>query len=75
VEIHRDRWRVPPIFSLIGRLGQVSDEEMHRVFNMGVGFLFVLGPEDAEGAVALDLPDSLGLLGEVVEGEGPVSLI
>jgi phosphoribosylformylglycinamidine cyclo-ligase len=40
---------VPPIFELIQELGDVSDEEMHEVFNMGCGFCVVpaAGDEDA----------------------------
>jgi phosphoribosylformylglycinamidine cyclo-ligase len=41
----------PPIFSLIQRLGHVEDEEMYRVFNMGIGFCLVL-PESAADAAA-----------------------
>lgn len=75
VEVQRGTWTVPPIFSLIERLGDVTSEEMHRVFNMGVGFLFVIDSEDADRAAELELPDSLGLLGEVVEGDRSVSLL
>lgn len=32
-------WRVPPIFSLIERLGEIPRKEMRRAFNMGAGFL------------------------------------
>jgi phosphoribosylformylglycinamidine cyclo-ligase len=43
---------VPPIFDLIQELGEVGDEEMHEVFNMGCGFCAVVAAAD-EGA-ALD---------------------
>lgn len=35
----------PPIFRLIQRLGQIPEEEMFRVFNMGIGFMMVV-PDD-----------------------------
>jgi phosphoribosylformylglycinamidine cyclo-ligase len=40
---------VPPIFTLIQELAEVSDEEMHEVFNMGCGFCVIVaaGDEDA----------------------------
>ena len=44
---------VPPIFALIQELGDVSDEEMHGVFNMGCGFCCVVAPRDE--ATALEL--------------------
>src|SRR6266852_4368438 len=42
----------PPIFALLQRLGEIADEEMYRVFNMGIGFALVVAPADAERARA-----------------------
>ena len=39
---------VPPIFSLIQKSGNIPDQEMFRVFNMGIGFCAVVSEEDAE---------------------------
>jgi phosphoribosylformylglycinamidine cyclo-ligase len=39
-------WPVPPIFEVIERAGEVSFEEMHRVFNMGVGMVVFAAPDD-----------------------------
>ena len=44
---------VPPVFDLIQERGEVSDEEMREVFNMGCGFCVVAAARD-EGP-ALDL--------------------
>ena len=44
---------VPPVFGLVQRLGEVSDEEMWHVFNMGCGFVCVVPEEHADAAVAL----------------------
>ena len=44
---------VPAIFGLIAELGEVSDEEMHEVFNMGCGFACVVASADEEAALAL----------------------
>lgn len=49
--IERGSWSEPPIFGLIQRHGTIEDAEMFRVFNMGLGFLVVVAPEDA-GRVA-----------------------
>jgi phosphoribosylformylglycinamidine cyclo-ligase len=46
-----DALPVPPIFTLIQELGDVRDEEMHRVFNMGCGFCVVVAAADEETAV------------------------
>ena len=37
-----------PIFGLIQKLGNVAPEEMYRTFNMGVGMILVVGPDDAD---------------------------
>ncbi|MDQ6671999.1 MAG: AIR synthase-related protein, partial [Chloroflexota bacterium] len=37
-------WRVPPIFGLLQELGNIPFEEMLRVFNMGLGLIFVASP-------------------------------
>ncbi len=44
---------VLPVFELIQRLGDVSDEEMHEVFNMGCGFIAVVPEARADDAAAL----------------------
>ena len=43
----------PPIFGLIQELGEISDSEMHEVFNMGLGFVCIVAEGDAERAVEL----------------------
>ena len=58
-------WSVPPIFSLIQTVGQVSDEEMYRVFNMGLGMVAVCSAENLD-SIRAAAPDAL-LVGEVVE--------
>jgi len=40
-------WPVPTIFRLIEQAGGISSDEMYRVFNMGVGFVVIVSPEDA----------------------------
>ena len=39
-------WPVPPVFAVIQRAGEVSFEEMHRVFNMGIGMVVFVAAED-----------------------------
>jgi len=43
----------PPIFELIQRLGGVSDEEMYRVYNMGIGFCYVVDEQIAEDVLRI----------------------
>ncbi len=43
-----DAWPVPPVFQWIGEVGGVSDRELRRTFNCGVGFILIVAPENAE---------------------------
>ncbi|MCA3131332.1 MAG: phosphoribosylformylglycinamidine cyclo-ligase [Betaproteobacteria bacterium] len=49
--LQRDSWILPPIFQWLQRHGSVTDQEMHRVFNCGVGMVIVTAPQDAARAV------------------------
>ena len=48
-----DPLEVPPVFGLISELGGISSEEMHEVFNMGLGFVCIVPAADADAAVEL----------------------
>ena len=50
--IDKKSWKVPPIFTLIQKRGNVDDREMYRVFNMGVGMLVVCSPDDVDKIIA-----------------------
>ena len=44
--IHKESWDVPPIFSFLQRAGNISENEMARTFNMGLGMIIVV-PDNA----------------------------
>ncbi len=48
IEIDRQAWPIPPVFSWLQRLGEIEDDEMARVFNMGVGMVLVVSSYYAE---------------------------
>ncbi len=48
VVIQRGAWPVPPVFSWLQRLGEVDQDEMDQVFNMGLGLVLVVAPFYAE---------------------------
>lgn len=66
----RDSWKVPAVFSLIQQRGGISDEEMYRTFNMGIGIVLACAPENA-GEVMRHLPEAIAV-GEVVKGKGVI---
>jgi phosphoribosylformylglycinamidine cyclo-ligase len=63
-----DQFRAQPVFEFVQREGNISDEEMHRTFNMGTGFVAALAPDNAEKVVE-DTNDGR-IIGRVEEGEG-----
>ncbi len=46
--IRKDAWPVPDIFPFLQETGPVSEEEMFRVFNMGIGYVLVVAPDFAK---------------------------
>ena len=66
--IRRDKWGMPALFHMIQQKGNVSDAEMFRVFNMGLGLLIVVSAEDASSVTAT-LSDAF-IVGEIAQGNG-----
>jgi len=72
--VRRGSWNVPPLFRLIQNGGDVSDEEMYRTFNMGIGMIAVVSPVDLhEVEHSLERRGETSfVIGSVVEGNGVV---
>jgi phosphoribosylformylglycinamidine cyclo-ligase len=49
--IERRAWTMPPLFAWLRDQGHISDAELFRVFNCGIGMAIVLGPRDADQAL------------------------
>ncbi|HWW43618.1 MAG TPA: phosphoribosylformylglycinamidine cyclo-ligase [Acidimicrobiia bacterium] len=47
----RGAWDVPRIFSVVQAAGDIADEEMEHVFNLGLGMLAVVAPDDVHRAL------------------------
>lgn len=73
VRIRRGSWQAPLLFQLIQRKGKIADDEMYRVFNMGIGMVVICGVEKGPQLVKT-LPDAIGI-GEVVASEGKPRVI
>ncbi|KJS25818.1 MAG: phosphoribosylformylglycinamidine cyclo-ligase [Hyphomonadaceae bacterium BRH_c29] len=50
--IDRKAWTPPPVFEWLQGAGNVAEDEMHRTFNMGIGMIFAVAPEDADAVCA-----------------------
>ncbi len=75
VTIDRGSWPVPPVFTWLQKLGDVEDDEMYRVFNMGVGLALVVSPYYAESIQQQLAASGLAswLIGRAVPGNQTVS--
>ncbi len=52
-QLERSAWEVPRVFTEIQRHGAVSDDEMARVFNLGLGMVVVVPASDASRALGV----------------------
>jgi phosphoribosylformylglycinamidine cyclo-ligase len=75
VTIDRGSWPIPPVFTWLQNLGDVEDDEMYRVFNMGVGLALVVSPYYAESIQQQLSTSGLAswLIGRVMEGNQQVA--
>jgi phosphoribosylformylglycinamidine cyclo-ligase len=76
-EIWSGTWNVPPIFQLVASEGPVPPAEMHRTFNMGIGYVIISSPGPAKAILAhlKDHGEIGSIIGTVVPGAGQVRII
>lgn len=76
-ELDARRWTRPEIFNSIQAEGNVADEEMFRVFNMGVGLVVILPAEHTERArtVLEENGERAFEIGQVKKGQGRVNIV
>lgn len=69
-------WEIPPVFKLVQRKGNITDEEMFGTFNMGVGMMIIVGEKDAEQAIQIlkEAEEGAKIIGKIVEGNRRVIL-
>lgn len=67
-EIDRSSWEVPEIFSFLQKHGNIADEDMFGVFNMGIGLALIVAPEDQDKVLY-----TLGQAGEEARVIGKVT--
>ncbi len=52
-QIERGTWPVLPVFSELQKLGSLGDKQMFNTFNMGIGMVFAVRPEEADKLMAV----------------------
>lgn len=75
--LRRSKWPVPLIFGEIQRLGSVSDDEMEKIFNLGLGMIMIVDPKSTDFALKTinDCGFEASLVGEITAGDGKVTVL
>lgn len=75
-KIEKSNVQVLPIFDLIAKTGNIPERDMFNTFNMGVGMIVCVSPEEADKAVRtlLAAGEEAYILGELVESDEGVIL-
>lgn len=74
--IRKDSYPVPPIFDLIAKNGEIAETMMYNTFNMGIGMVIALDPQDVDKAMKAiqEAGDTCYVVGHIEEGEKGVKL-
>jgi len=72
VEIKESSWEKPPIFNFLEKWGNIPHREMFNIFNMGIGMILVVKPQDAAATIEIlkNCGENVFEIGKVVENEG-----
>jgi phosphoribosylformylglycinamidine cyclo-ligase len=71
-EIKKGTWSVLPIFDVLQEVGNVKEEEMYNIFNMGIGMVLAVKKEDAEAVMHVleENGEQASVIGTVKIGQG-----
>jgi len=71
VEITENCWEKPPIFNFLEKWGQIPHREMFNIFNMGIGMILIVKPENAASTIQIlnQTGEKAFEIGKVVEKE------
>ena len=74
VNIYKEKLPTLPIFNLIERLGNIEHEEMYNIFNMGIGMVLIVKPEEQEKALKIlsKYDYNARVIGEVTSTKGVI---
>ena len=70
-KVNKNAYDVPPIFSLMAKKGDVDEHVMYNTYNMGIGMVLAVNPEDVDKTIAAvkAAGDDAVVLGETVNGD------
>ncbi|MCL2072119.1 MAG: phosphoribosylformylglycinamidine cyclo-ligase [Oscillospiraceae bacterium] len=70
-EVIKNSYEIPPVFDIIAERGNIPEQDMYGTFNMGIGMVVVIAPENAEAAIAILSKSGLKAycIGKIAEGK------
>lgn len=72
INIHSGSWEIPKVFTWLAEAGNVNSEAMYNTFNMGIGFVLLVPPTQAQATINHFQSHDIAayLIGEVIYGNG-----
>jgi phosphoribosylformylglycinamidine cyclo-ligase len=73
-EIDLGAWQLPPVFRWLATTANMSEPELLKTFNCGIGMILVVAKDRAEALTALlqGEGETVTQLGRIVEGQGVI---
>ena len=70
LKIDKNSYKVPAIFNLIAKKGNIPERDMYNTFNMGIGMCVIVPENEVEKAIKIlnEAGEEAYLIGEVIEG-------
>ena len=75
--IKKDAVRIPPVFGLLQKTGNIPERDMFNTFNMGVGMSVVVAAEDADRALSVlrENGEDAYVIGDIVKSDTKVTVL
>jgi len=73
-KINKNSWDIPPIFKFIEKIGKIDKKEMYKVFNMGIGYIFIVDKSDVDKTLKTLSKNGYKsyIIGEILKGKKTV---
>ena len=72
IEVSINSWTIPPIFEWLASAGNISQKAMFNTFNMGIGFVVIVSPDQVEATLKWFEAQNVNAknIGKVISGNG-----
>lgn len=65
IEVDAQRWKIPPVFAWAAGAGGISEDEMLRTFNCGLGAILIVSPQEQQHVLSMISEDDAFVIGRV----------